>query len=382
MADSPRAADWDARAPEVLTNQIGAYDQMRNRCPVALDKDGHWSLFKHADVVAALKDHESFSNAVSVHVAVPNGMDPPEHTAYRDVVNQYYTPERMSEFEPTLREITANLIDSLPRGEDIEVMSTFAEPFAIAVQNAFMGWSDELAEPLMAWNKRNHQAVLSQDRERISAVAMEFDAHIREQIALRSSGEYDDVTAQLMQDTVNGERLAPDEIVAIIRNWTVGELGTMAASFGIIIEYLATHPEVWEILRAGPQHAVAVSDEILRIHPPLIANRRRATRDITVGGRDIAANDRVNVVWASANRDENVFGDPDEFRLDRPDGANVLYGVGIHYCPGAPLARLEFRVLLEELLARVTNIQLVADKPAERAIFPGSGWARLNVRFE
>lgn len=382
MSDSPHHVDWDARAPEVLADQIAAYDQMRARCPVAHDVDGHWSLFAHEDVVDALKDHETFSNAVSVHVAVPNGMDPPEHTAYRAIVDQYYTEERMAAFEPVLRQLTADLIDGLPRGESVEVMAALADPFAVRVQAAFMGWPDDVHEPLMAWLKENHAAVLSQDRARISRAAGTFDEQIREQLDARRGKDVNDVTAELMADTVDGRLLTDDEIVAIIRNWTVGELGTIAASIGIILEFLAKRPEVQEQLRRDPSLAVAASDEILRIHPPLIANRRRATRDVSVGGRDIKAEERVNVVWASANRDEKVFGDPDEFRLDRDPEANLLYGAGVHYCPGAPLARLEFQVFLEELFARTASVTTGSASAPERAIFPGSGWSALYLQFE
>ncbi len=372
-------ADWDPRSADVLADQIAVYDQMRATCPVAHDANGQWSVFRHDDVVRILRDHDDFSNAVSVHVAVPNGMDPPQHTAYRAVIDRYYTPERMARLEPQLRGIATELIAGLERGAPLEVMSELAEPFAMATQNEFMGWPNDLAAPLIEWNKRNHAAILSQDRERISAVALEFDGHIREQLEAREGTVIDDVTAELMRETVNGRRLTDTEIVAIIRNWTVGELGTMAASFGIIVDFLAEHPEVQAQLRANPDLAEQASDEILRIHAPLISNRRRTTRTVVLGNRDIPADERVSVVWASANRDESVFGDPDEFRLDRDPEANLLYGKGIHACPGAPLARLEFRVFLEVLLAQTSAIQPVPEASKVRAVFPGSGWSQLSV---
>jgi hypothetical protein len=124
--------------------------------------------------------------------------------------------------------------------------------------------------------------------------------------------------------------------VSILRNWTVGELGTIAASAGIVAAYLAEHPELQRDLRANPHDLPAAIDEILRIHPPLIANRRLAATGVELGGRTIAAGERVTVLWASANRDEGVFGDPDEYDPQRNAAANLLYGRGIHDCPGAP----------------------------------------------
>lgn len=381
MPEESTPADWDPRSPEVLADQISAYDAMRAQCPVARDEKGHWSVFGHADVRKILHNPETFSNQVSAHVAVPNGMDPPEHTAYRAVVDQYYTPERMAAFEPVFRAVVIDLLEHMPRDTDVEVMSAFAEPVAASAQSAFMGWPRSLNEDLVAWVKSNYAAVLSQDRERISAAARTFDGHIREQLAVRRSAVLDDVTAELMRDEVNGRLLSDEEIVAIIRNWTVGELGTMSASIGILVNFLAEHPQIHDDLRRDPSLAEHASDEILRIHPPLIANRRRTTEDVTVGDRQLGADERVSVVWASANRDETVFDEPDEFRWGRDPEDSLLYGAGLHVCPGAPLARLEFRVVLEELVARTASLRPAVDHQNVLAIFPASGFAEAWVQI-
>jgi hypothetical protein len=120
-------------------------------------------------------------------------------------------------------------------------------------------------------------------------------------------------------------------------------------------------------------------DEILRIHAPLIANRRVATRAVEFDGRRIDAGERITLIWASANRDEAVFGDPDEFRLDRDPALNLLYGAGIHACPGAPLARLELRVVVEELLGS-RQIEPAPGSVPVRAIYPASGFSLLPLR--
>ena len=128
-------------------------------------------------------------------------------------------------------------------------------------------------------------------------------------------------------------------------------LATIAASVGILAHYLATRPVLQQQLREQPTLLPQAIDEILRIHAPLIANSRGTTTAVEIAGRKIEAGERITVIWASANRDETVFGDPDEFRPDRPASQNLLYGAGIHVCPGAPLARLELRIIMEELLA-------------------------------
>ena len=373
--------DWDPRSEPVQKNQIAAYDDMRGRCPVAHSAYGNWTVFRHEDTVRILDDHETFSNVVSAHLSVPNGMDPPEHTPFRKINERYFTPERMAAFEPACRAISRELVAALPRRE-VELMAGLAEDFANHIQCSFMGWPDSLREPLRLWTQKNHEATLALDRAAMSAVAIEFDGYIRDQLRVRreaGDGAPDDNTTRLLAETVDGRAMTDAEIVSTVRNWTVGELGTIAASVGIIIHYLAAHPEVQQQLREHPETIEHATDEILRMQAPLIANRRRTTKPVTIAGRDIPEGERVMVLWASANRDEDVFGNPDEFRLDRDPADNLLYGRGIHACPGAPLARLELRVLLEELLAATSALETVPGKDPVHAAYPGGGYTTLPL---
>ncbi|HLS80179.1 MAG TPA: cytochrome P450 [Steroidobacter sp.] len=375
--------EWDPRSPTVLRDQIAAYDDMRHRCPVARSDYLHWSLFRHADVLRVLHDPATFSNAVSAHVSVPNGMDPPMHTEFRRIIEPYFGRKRMEAFEPVCRRLAAELMKKLPTDRPVEIMSGLAQAFALEMQSAFLGWPAQLHEPLRKWAIKNREATLARDPVATAEVAREFDGYIREIIAERRRQPLsDDVTSSLLQQRVCNRPLEDEEIVSILRNWTVGELTTISASVGILVYYLAEHTSVQDQLRQKPALLPAAIDEILRIHPPLIANRRKATQAVNIGGRSIAANERLTLMWASANRDESVFGDPDEFRLDRDPADNLLYGAGIHVCPGAPLARLELRVLLEELLRRTARILPQADGAPIRAIYPASGYSEAWIVLE
>jgi cytochrome P450 len=366
----------------VLDDQLAAYDEMRARCPVAHSDYLGWSLFRHDDVSRVLADHETFSNAVAARLTVPNGMDPPEHTEYRRINDRYFTPELMDWFEPTCREVAVRLVEALPRDGVTEFAAELAEIYALRVQSAFLGWPAELEEPLRRWTRRNHEATLTRDGEAISRVAIEFDGYIRELLAVRREAgpaAPHDLTTRLLDERVWDRLMTDEELVSLLRNWTVGELSTIAASVGILAHFLARRPDVQQRLRDTPSLIPAANDEILRIHAPLIANRRITTHPVEVGGRRLAGGDRVTVIWASANRDEAVFGDPDEFRLDRDPTTNLLYGAGIHVCPGAPLARLELRVLVEELLARTAQVALAAGAVPVRATYPAGGFASLPL---
>ncbi|MDT4849918.1 4-nitrotryptophan synthase [compost metagenome] len=167
-----------------------------------------------------------------------------------------------------------------------------------------------------------------------------------------------------------------------MRNWTVGELGTISASIGILTHYLATNSGLQQQLRERPALLPAAIDEILRIHAPLVMNRRVTTKQVTLGGRTLAKGSRLALVWAPANRDEAVFWDPNEFRLDRNPELNLLYGAGIHVCPGAPLARRELRIVMEELLGRTSRIALAPDEEPVKAFFPASGFSSLPLHIQ
>ena len=384
MSDMPQQ-DWDPRAKEVLNDQISAYDEMRGRCPVAFSDYLQWSLFRHADVMRVLEDHDTFSNAASRHLSVPNAMDPPEHTHFRRLIEPYFGPEAMAEFAPQCRAIAERVVARLPDDGEVEAMAEMGQDFALEIQCAFMGWPSTLHEPLRAWVRRQQAATLAQDREALGELACEFDGVIREQLARRreaGAAAPDDVTTRIMNETVEGRALTDEEIVSILRNWTVGELGTISASIGILMRYLAAYPELQGRLRADGRRLPAAIDEILRLDAPLMSNRRIVTCPVEIGGRRLEAGERLTLLWGSANRDEAVFGDPDEVRLDRDPEDNLLYGAGIHVCPGAPLARMELHDFMDALLDATVDIALLPGRPAVRALYPAGGYSEvpLHVR--
>ncbi|MEZ4562173.1 MAG: cytochrome P450 [Thermomicrobiales bacterium] len=376
------SADWNPRDAAVLHDQRHAYDEMREHCPVAYSDFLDWSLFRHADVVEVLAAPDLYSSATR-HRAVPNGMDPPEHTLYRRALAPYFLPERMSAFEPHCRRIAADLVQALLACEGGELITAFAEPFAIKSLCAFLGWPPETWESLRGWTHGNQEAALSRDREKGAALAREFTGYVTAALqARREAGARapEDVTTRLLETEVEGELLSQEDIVSVLRNWTAGH-GTVAAAVGNLALYLAEHPDAQQQLRREPSLLPAAIDEILRADGPLVANRRTATRDVEIGSRAIAAGAKISLNWIAANRDGRAFADPDAVRFDRDPTGNLLFGAGIHDCLGAPLARLEMRVALEELLARTTAIELDSTRQVSRAVYPSNGVAQLPVRL-
>jgi cytochrome P450 len=215
-------------------------------------------------------------------------------------------------------------------------------------------------------------------------VAERFDAMIRRLLDARREGPATDVTGELMRDTVHGRPLTDEEIVSILRNWTAGDLGSLATSVGVIVHYLAATPavqrEVRALVEAGDAESVEDAvEEILRIDDPFVSNRRVTTRVVELGDETIPQGERVLLNWTAANRDPLVFGEPDRFDPEGNAHANLVFGIGPHACPGRALTLMELRVITEELLGRTGWIEPARDRPAVRETPPVGGWARVPV---
>lgn len=382
MTQNPRP-DWDPRSAQVQADQRAAFDELRERCPVAWSESMHWSVLRHADVMRVLHDHETFGSAVSQHPAVPNGYDPPQHTAYRRALDPFFSPERMKQFEPVCREVVANTVGQALALRELEVNHEFALPFAVRVQCAFLGWPPLVQDELLDWLRRSHAATRSGNRVLTSTIAAEFEAFVERMRMARADAAHDqDINTELMHTSVDGRPLDLRELASVLRNWTVGEVGTISASVGILLHWLATHPDWQQQLRRQPELLPPAIDEILRIDGPLVANRRITRAPVELGGRQIGTGERISINWVAANRDARAFEDPDAFRIERDPSRNLLYGAGIHVCPGAPLARLELRLLMEELLMRTTRIELPPGDAPTRAVYPDAGYASLRIRMQ
>jgi cytochrome P450 len=382
MSNEP-TPDWDPRDPSVLNDQRRAYDEMRERCPVAYSDFLKWSLFRHRDVVDVLADPETYSS-YSKHRAIPSGIDPPEHALYCRVLEPYFQPEQMRALETECRNIAVDLLGTLLAYEtDIDYIPGFAQLFPYRTLGAFLGWSSKTWGQLPAWTHGNQEVAFSQNKEAGAALAHEFTGYVMDALRVRREAEYEmsnDIITDLMRTSVQGATLSDDDVVSILRNWTAGH-GTVAASLGILVYYLAGHPDMQQQLRNQPALLPAAIDEILRADGPLVANRRSTTRDIEIEGRKIAADEKLSVNWIAANRDGRTFDDPDTVRLDRDPADNLLFGAGIHFCLGAPLARLEMQVAIEELLARTTTIEFGTTHAPLRDVYPSNGFRTMPLHL-
>lgn len=372
--------------PDLSTDSpdpLGSLDALRHRHPVVWSDRHGWMVLGHDEAVRVLRDHHTFSNRVSQHRSVPNGLDPPEHRAYREMIDPFFDAGSMAAFEPRCRQLVVDLVRALPRETEVEVVSELGEELAVRVQTSFMGWPSHLHHRLREWARDNRRATRSGDRMEGGRVAEDFANVVAEMLESRRTGAdevADDRTAALLRARVDGRLMSDAEITSVIRNWTVGEVGTISAAVGIILHHLASSPVLRDGLRAGAVALSSAVDEMLRIDGPLMANRRVLTESVELGGHTLHRHDRLTIFWPSVNRDERRFGDPDHFDPDGNAAANLLYGTGIHVCPGAPLARMQLELLTRELLDGTTDIQ-PGTRPAVRGVYPAAGYESLWIRF-
>lgn len=372
-------------------SEAGAHDDLRVQldaqrptCPVVRAADGSVTLLAHADVKAAALDPETFSSAVSAHRALPNSLDGAEHRAYRALIDAYMTPGEVAAQEPQCREHARAIVGALPRGTTVRTVLDIGTPFAVRVQSTWLGWPSDIEDELVAWVADNREASRSGDRTWLTEVAERFDAIISRLLDARRDGSLDDVTARLMRDRVEGRPLPHAEIVSILRNWTAGDLSSLAACVGVIVHHLATDVALQDHLRAlvaaGRTQAFEDAiEEILRIDDPFVSNRRVTTRAVVVEGERIDAGTRVILNWTAANRDPEVFDAPDAFNPAAHAEDNLVFGIGPHVCPGRALTLMELRVITWELLIRTTRIAMSRERGPVRERPPVSGWAKVPI---
>ena len=357
-------------------------DQLRTKHPVIKNAAGEWVLLKHDNVMAAALDDENFSSHVSRYLQIPNGLDGEEHTQYREVIERYLTHEALTPFIPVFERVANELITELPKGKVIDAVNDIGAVFAVRAQCQWLGWPAELEPRLLAWMKENHAATRSGKHEWTAKVAEEFDDIIRSIIQPRraqKNQDSDDITTQLCRETVNGKLLTEQEIVSILRNWTGGDLGSIALCVGVIIAHIVEHPElIITIKQSSNENVEAIINEILRIDDPFVSNRRVTKCPVHISGQTIPAGAKVRLNWTSANRDEAVFNN-DQFDPIAHADKNLVYGIGKHVCPGRLLASTELRIALQALLSSVQKMSFVEGQLPEREVAPVGGYHKVPV---
>ncbi|GHG77799.1 cytochrome P450 [Alishewanella longhuensis] len=372
--------DWNPLDTSNLKDQRQAYDNMRERCPVAHSEFMGWSLFRHKDITAVLADPKTFSN-VSQFLAIPNGMDLPEHGQYRKALDLNFESEQMSWLEPKARKIAAELLESALTGDEVEMVTAFANPFTLKTLCALLGWPVQQWQYLDSWVQGSLQASFDKDSVAGKTLANEFSQYVKANLNKRrlSPLEQTDATNNLMNTKVDGVELDDDQIVSVLRNWTAGH-GTVSASLSVLFMHLAENLELQHQLRSDSMLIPAAIEEILRLDGPLVSNPRTTTKEVEIQGKIIPKGEHIALMWIAGNRDPRAFAKSNELKIERNNEETLVWGQGVHICQGASLARLEMRLAVEEMLSKTKLFELT-DKVPRRAVYPSNGLSSLYLQF-
>jgi cytochrome P450 len=306
-------------------------------------------------------------------------LDPPEHTPYRKALNPYFTAEKMAAIEPALRRIVGDLLQPIVDEGGGDICKLYSHRLPGYVFAEFFNLTPELGMAIREATREFVDAVQRFDMEGVKRTSVALYDIARTIIAMRQAEPLDpadDPTSGLLAARVDGEPLPEEMLLGTLRQFIVVGMVAPCVFIGSMVVHLAEHPDLQSQLRKDPALVPAAVQEYLRLLTPYRGFARTPTRDVEIGGRLIREGEPVALVYASANRDETVFGDPHEFVLDRPNiGRHLAFGAGPHRCAGAPLATLMLEVTLEELLARTSEIAV----DGEVAMTGWPEWGTLSV---
>ena len=390
--------------PSFMRDPYPTYAAMRRQGPVHRSQALQaWVVTGYDEAVAVLRDPATFSSSSETgttplaktlnqqrlesplgHVPTILNSDPPTHTRLRALVNRAFTPRTVEGLRPHIEEVTAALLDETDEGKPFDLVAALAQPLPVIVISEMLGippsdralfkrWSDAIAE---VTNVLNPDSVIAAARGATS----DLIAYLGPIIESRRRAPRGDLLSALVQVEEEGERLTGEELLAFAILLLVAGNETTTNLIGNGTLALSRNPEQRELLAGDLDLVPAAVEEFLRYDSPVQGLVRFASRDASVGGQTVAKGDTVLVMLGAANRDERHFPSPEQLDFRR-EGASrhIAFGLGPHFCIGAPLARLEAEIAFRALLGRFPELQGTEDAPTRGGTFMLRGLERFIV---
>ena len=396
-----RLADVDLLDPDTFVEGVPhhAFHVMRKEAPVHFHKEkggaGYFCLTKYEDVVAVSKDPHTFSSKrgtniqdysaddLSVIQLMMLNMDPPQHNQFRKLASTGFTPRMVARLEPRIRAAAKDIVDQVAKKGSADFVTSIAAELPLQVIAELLGVPQEDRHKIFEWSNRLigfDDPEFQTSFEDGKAAATELWMYASQLADLRRENKGDDLVSVLINAEIEGERLSDMEfdsfflLLAVAGNETTRNL----ISGGLLA--LIEHPEQRARLIKDPSLIPSAVEEMLRWVTPVMHFRRTATRDVELRGQKIREGDKVVMYYSSANRDEDVFPNSDRFDVGRTPNDHLAFGIGQHFCLGSNLARLEIRVMFEELLKRLPDIELAGNVRRLRSNFI-NGYKEIPVKF-
>ena len=361
---------YDLTSSAFIEDPYRTYEQLRQKDPVhRMRLIEAWALTRYEDVQDVLADHKRFTNAERNYDYMQYrtflDLDPPDHTRLRGLVSKAFTPRAVRELGPRVQELVDELLDAVAGKGRIDLISDFAFPLPVIViaemlgvpaqdRTRFREWSDDIAlsvNPLLN----------SEQIERVQQATEELFEYFEGIIEQRRQAPQNDMISALLAAEEEGDRLTHEELLSTLMLLLVAGNETTRNLIGNGMLALLKNPAQLQRLREHPELLDSAINELLRYDSPVQMDARNAIDDVEIGGKRIAAGQRILAIVGAANRDPQIFANPDQLDIGRDEVSHLSFGRGIHYCLGSPLAILEGRIAFTSLLDRFSSIRLASE---------------------
>jgi cytochrome P450 len=387
--------------PEFVADPYPMYHRLRAEDPVHHSPLGFWVLTRYPDVLAMLRDPRLTKEPIAAFVAarfgvaVPPGLglsmldrDPPDHTRLRGLVSKAFTPRALERLRPEIQQIVDGLLDEARDRGSMDLIEEFAYPLPVRVICEMLGVPVKDHERFKAWGldiARGLDAIMlppdSPVGQRSVSGRRALAEYFRELIAERRAAPRDDMLSALIAAEEAGDTLNEEELLATCILLLVAGHETTVNLIGNGTLALLRHPAELRKLRDNPGLIGTAVEELLRFDGPVQRTARIPSEDITIGDRTIPKGEMVMPFLGAADRDPTQFPDPDRLDITRADNRHIAFGMGVHFCLGAPLARMEGQIAINTLLARLPKLALSTDRPQFRQSLTLRGLQALPVSF-
>jgi cytochrome P450 len=387
--------------PEFVADPYPTYHRLRAEDPVHHSPLGFWVLTRYPDVMGMLRDPRLIKEPIAAFVAarfgmaVPPGLglsmldrDPPDHTRLRGLVSKAFTPKALESLRPHIQQIVDDLLAHAAGKGRMDLIEEFAYPLPVRVICEMLGVPVADHERFKQWGldiARGLDAIMlppeSEVAKRSMAGRHALAAYFRELIAERRAAPRDDMLSALIAAEEAGDKLNEEELLATCILLLVAGHETTVNLIGNGTLALLRHPDQLRKLRENPGLIGSAVEELLRYDGPVQRTARIPSEDVTIGGQTIGKGEMVMPFLGAADRDPAQFQDPDRLDITRSDNRHIAFGMGIHFCLGAPLARMEGQIALNTLVQRLPKLGLATDRPEFRQSLTLRGLQTLPVSF-
>ncbi len=390
--------EFNPLLPDVIEDPYPLYHRLRAEDPVHQMPAGMWVLSRYDDVAGLLRDprfgRRGFQEIISARFGGPGLgrsmllQDPPDHTRLRALVNRAFTPRVIEGLRGQIQHMVDGLLDAVGGRGEMELIADLAYPLPVSVicemvgvpavdQNLFRQWSYDIARSIDAIMIPDDPEVIT----RANAAGQAISAYFRDLVAERRRAPRSDLLSALVAVEEAGDRLSIEELLATATLLILAGHETTAHLIGNGVLALLRHPAELQRLREDPGLIESAVEELLRYDGPVQRVSRIVNEDVVIGERPIPKGSLVLALLGAANRDPAHFAEPDRLDITRPDNRHLAFGWGIHFCLGAPLARLEGQIAISTLLRRCPRLVLATDRVEWRQTFTLRGLGALPLRF-